>query len=170
MADNAISNGDTASYEELYRRLNKLNEDKNKALEAYEKTYKAYTREQYFRVITYANSSIEEFPEDTTLVPKFMYLRAISLGKVDVPDTLYASLNELLEIYPNSSVAPMAKAILNMLNKEYGFGVPITNEDGSSDSTMVIPDIYDLILSIQILFRPWLYWPVFIFYSFGSPW
>ena len=27
LADNAISNGDTASYEELYRRLNKLNED-----------------------------------------------------------------------------------------------------------------------------------------------
>ncbi len=37
-----------------------------------------------------------------------MYLRAISLGKVDVPDTLYASLNELLVLYPNSSVAPMA--------------------------------------------------------------
>lgn len=123
--------------------FNKLNEGKVKALAAYEKTYKAFTREQYFRVISYANSSIEEFPEDTALIPKFMYLRAISLGKVDVPDTLYASLNQLLELYPNSSVAPMANSILNMLNVEYGLGDPIATADGSKDTTMVIPDIYD---------------------------
>lgn len=122
---------------------NKLSEDKYKAQEAYQKTYKAYTREQYFRVISYANSSIEEFPNDTALIPKFMYLRAISLGKVDVPDTLYASLNEILELYPNSAVAPMAQSILNMLNKAYGLGEPIANMDGSADTTKVIPAIYD---------------------------
>lgn len=121
----------------------KLSENKYKALATYEKTYKAFTREQYFRVITYANNGIEEFPEDTALVPKFMYLRAISLGKVDVPDTLYASLNELLELYPNSSVAPMAESVLNMLNVDYGYGEPILNEDGSSDTTRAIPTIYN---------------------------
>jgi tetratricopeptide (TPR) repeat protein len=122
---------------------NKLNEGKVQAQKAYEKTYKAYTREQYFRVISYANSGIEEFPEDTALVPKFMYLKAIALGKVDVPDKLYASLNTLLEMYPNSSVAPMAKSILNTLNVDYGFGEPISDTDNLSDSTMKIPDIYD---------------------------
>jgi tetratricopeptide (TPR) repeat protein len=121
----------------------KLSEEKNKALDAYEKTYKAFTREQYFRVINYANSSIEEFPDDTALVPKFMYLRAVSLGKVDVPDTLYASLIELKEAYPNSSVTPMAQAILNMLSKEYGIGEPLASEKGATDSTAItIPTIY----------------------------
>ena len=96
----------------------KLSEEKNKALEVYEKTYKAFTREQYFRVINYADEGIRDFPDDTALAPKFMYLRAVSLGKVDVPDTLYASLNQLIEAYPNSSVAPMAQSILHMLSKD----------------------------------------------------
>ncbi len=121
----------------------KLSEDKNKALKQYEKTYKAFTREQYFRVITYANNGIEEYPNDTALIPKFLYLKAISLGKVDVPDTLYSALNELITMYPNSPVAPMAQSIINMLNVDYGFGEPIMTKDGLIDSTQLIPTIYD---------------------------
>jgi len=122
----------------------KLSEEKNKALEVYEKTYKAFSREQYFRVINYADEGIRDFPDDTALAPKFMYLRAVSLGKVDVPDTLYASLNQLMETYPNSSVAPMAQSILHMLSKDYGLGDPIiTDDEAAGDTIQAIPDIYN---------------------------
>lgn len=121
----------------------KLSKEKNKALEVYEKTYKAFTREQYFRVINYADEGIRDFSDDTALMPKFMYLRAVSLGKVDVPDTLYASLNQLMETYPNSSVAPMAQSILYMLSRDFGLGEPIaTDEEGAADTIKAIPDIY----------------------------
>jgi len=122
--------------------FNKIGEDKQRALQLYEKTYKAFTREQYFRVITYANNGLEEFSEDTAIAPRLMYLRAISLGKVDVPDTLYASLKELITLHPASPVVPMAKSILNTLSTEYGVGEPVAGFNNQADSTQAIPSIY----------------------------
>jgi hypothetical protein len=73
-----------------------------------------------------------------------MYLRAISLGKVDVPDTLYASLKELVTEYPSSPVVSMANAVLNALNAQYGIGEPVVEGGNAADSTdQGIPDIYE---------------------------
>jgi tetratricopeptide (TPR) repeat protein len=122
----------------------KLAEGNTQALDLYEKTYKAFNRGQYFRVITYANKGIEAYPDDTALVPRFMYLRAISLGKVDVPDTLYASLKELVTEYPSSPVVSMANAVLNALSSQYGIGEPVVEGGNAADSTdQGIPDIYE---------------------------
>jgi len=101
----------------------KLNEAKNESAKLYERTYKAFEREQYYRVITYANRAVNQFPEDTVLIPKFLYLRAISIGKVDVPDSLYAALDQLIVKYPKSSITPMAQSVLRMLQLEYGLGI-----------------------------------------------
>jgi hypothetical protein len=99
-------------------------EQKGKSAKLYERTYKAFEREQWFRVIAYADRAVKEYPGDTSLLPRFMYLRALSLGKVDVPDTLYAALDNLILTYPNSAVIPRAQSILRMLQLEYGLGVP----------------------------------------------
>jgi hypothetical protein len=73
-----------------------------------------------------------------------MYLRAISLGKVDVPDTLYASLKELVTEYPSSPVVSMANAVLNALSSQYGIGEPVVEGGNAADSTdQGIPDIYE---------------------------
>jgi tetratricopeptide (TPR) repeat protein len=109
----------------------KLSEQKNLAAKLYEKTYKAYSREQYYRVISYADKGIKQYPEDTALIPRFMYLRAISIGKVDVPDSMYVAVNKLIQDYPSSPVIPRAKAVLRVLQKEYGIGEPIP-EDGET--------------------------------------
>ncbi len=109
----------------------KLREQKNEAAILYEKTYTAFNREQYYRVVNYANDAIKLYPEDTALMPKFMYLRAISLGAVDVADTLYKSLVTLIQEYPSSSVTPLAKSVIQTLQVEYGIGLP----EGSNDQT-----------------------------------
>lgn len=109
----------------------KLSEQKNLAAQLYKKTYKSYIREQYFRVISYANKGIEQYPEDTAVIPRLMYLRAISLGKVDVPDTMYVAINELIRAYPSSPVIPRAKAVLRVLQSEYGIGDPLPDEEGA---------------------------------------
>lgn len=98
-------------------------QEKNQTASQYEKVYKAFEREQFYRVITLSDNAIEQYPEDTAYIPKFKYLRAISLGKVDVPDTLYAALDDLIVSYPNSPIIPMAQATLRMLQLEYGLGI-----------------------------------------------
>ena len=108
----------------------RLSEQKSLAAKLYEKTYKAYKREQYYRVITYANKGMKQYPDDTAVMPRFMYLRAISLGKVDVPDTMYVAINTLIQDYPSSPVIPMAKAVLRVLQSEYGIGEAVEDEQG----------------------------------------
>jgi tetratricopeptide (TPR) repeat protein len=112
-----------------------VNESKERgqASGLYSKAFRAFEREQYFRVINYAERGIAQYPEDTALVPKFMYLRAISLGKIDVPDTLYAALDKLVMTYPSSSVSDMARDVLKMLQQEFGLGNPTDDTTGESD-------------------------------------
>lgn len=102
----------------------KLSQQQNEAGTLYGKAYKAFNREQYFRVINYSDEALVQFPEDTTYIPKFLYLRAISLGAVNVADTLYASLIDLVKKYPNNSVTPLAKSVIQTLQVEYGLGLP----------------------------------------------
>lgn len=112
----------------------KLRQQKNDVAKLYEKTYKAFNREQYYRVINYADQAVELYTEDTTLVPKFLYLRAISLGAVNVVDTLYASLLSIIQNYPTNSITPLAESIIKTLQVEYGIGAPVGANNQSGDS------------------------------------
>ena len=105
-----------------------LEEEKLKASELYMRTYKAFNDEKYYRVISYSNKGIELYPDDTAVMPRFMYLRALSLGKVDTQDTLYASLDSLITAYPRSPVTPRAKELLRILQQEYGLGDAVNNQ------------------------------------------
>jgi len=119
----------------------KLSQQNNEVANLYEKTFKAFNREQYYRVISYADQAVELFPEDTALVPKFLYLRAISLGAVDVVDTLYSSLISLIQTYPSSSVAPLAESVVQTLQLEYGIGVP-EGQNGQANEGSTKESIY----------------------------
>ncbi len=96
--------------------------EQNKATRLYEKTYNAFTHEEYLRVIAFADKGLKQSGNDTALSPRFMFLKAIALGKVEVPDTLYTALTKLVQQYPKSAVTPRAKDVLQMLAEEYGIG------------------------------------------------
>lgn len=102
----------------------KLKEQQNEAGILYNKTYKAFNREQYYRVINYADEAVDLYPEDSALIPKFLYLRAISLGAVDVADSLYSAMVSLVKEYPSSPVASLAKSVIQTLQVDYGIGIP----------------------------------------------
>ena len=87
----------------------------------YERAYKAFEKEQYFRVLLYSNRALKEFAEDTVVIPKFLYLRALSLGQAATPDTMYVELKKLVHKYPNNEIVPQAYEIMKYLRKEYGF-------------------------------------------------
>ncbi len=91
-----------------------LAKEKNKVQDLYEKTYEAFKNEQYFLVINYGDIAMSNF-KDSEFLPKFEYLRAISLGKVEVADTLALALKQIMVKYPDSKVAEYAANIIKNL-------------------------------------------------------
>jgi tetratricopeptide (TPR) repeat protein len=99
----------------------KLAQKKGQVFKLYERTYKAFEREQYFRVLAYANKAIEEYADDTSsVIPKILYVRAIALGKITTADSMYSALKDLVQRYPQSNLVPMADDIMRFLRKDYG--------------------------------------------------
>ena len=109
----------------------KLAEKKDQIHKLYERTYAAFEGEKYFRVVSNANRAIKEYPKDTAVMPKFLYLRAMALGKVATADSMYAELKKLVKKFPSSSIVAQANDIMKYLRKEYGFdgGEPDENQE-----------------------------------------
>ena len=88
-----------------------LQAKRNRASTLYSETYRAFTKEQYKTVIIYSNDAIANY-KDVELLPKFEYLRAISLGKTVSPDTMLVELNKMVNTYPSADVTTLAQSIL----------------------------------------------------------
>ncbi len=83
-----------------------------------------------------------------------MYLRAISIGKVDVPDSMYVAINTLIQEYPSSPIIPRAKAVLRVLQSEYGIGEPLEEgqeTQGSKSSSLYVYQPNELHLVMMVL-------------------
>jgi len=91
-----------------------LEKKHNYLSDLYEKTYKAYEKGQYTMVVYNSEQALDVNNEDD-LIPKFLYLKAISMAKTDVVDSMTVNLEKLINKYPSSEVTPLAKNILNNL-------------------------------------------------------
>lgn len=100
-----------------------LQTNKMAAKNLYQRTYNAFEAKQYYRVIDFANRAENRFASDSALMPKFLFLKAVSLGKVETPDSLYYSLKTLIKKYPQSKLVKRANNIIRMLQIQYGIGV-----------------------------------------------
>lgn len=94
-----------------------LEAQRNAAANLYEETYDAYQNKQFYLVINNYNVAIENYQE-SNLLDKFEFLKAMSLGKVQNLDTLAVSLEYLVSTYPESAVRPMAEDILSRLRPD----------------------------------------------------
>ena len=95
----------------------------------YEDTYKAFTNQQYYMVINNSDVALAKFPGDTALMPRFEYLKALSIGKIEVVDSLVAGMQRILVKYPKSSVRPLAQKVLDYLkNQRNSNGEPIVTD------------------------------------------
>ncbi len=108
---------------------------KNRVSSLYEETYQAYNRGQYRMVLVYSNQAIGEY-KDKDLIPRFEYLRAISLGKTASTDTMVVALNKLVLNYPNHPVTPLAKDILQKYDKNQ----PAVSQPAITGSNTPAPD------------------------------
>jgi len=138
---------------------------KNRVSTLYEETYQAFKRGQYRMVLLYSNQAITEY-KDKDLIPRFEYLRALSLGKTVSVDTMVVALKKLVLAEPNHPIVPLAKEILQKYDKSTPqISQTIANENIADSSRKaafagvtgpspfiqgsdtVVPDIYKLNLS-----------------------
>jgi tetratricopeptide (TPR) repeat protein len=92
-----------------------LEAQKNLAVNLYNETYQHYESGHYYTVYSNSNRALNDFVEPKEILAKFEYLRALSLGKLEVTDSLKVALEKLVEKYPNSDVTPLAQNILDYL-------------------------------------------------------
>ncbi len=91
----------------------------------YERTYDAYKNGQYFRVVMNADRAAQLYPNDTALIPRFAFLKAVASGRLEVVDTMAVALDRLIKTYPQSSVTPLAQDILRNIGKTYDLEVAV---------------------------------------------
>ncbi|MFH1297702.1 MAG: tetratricopeptide repeat protein [Bacteroidota bacterium] len=95
-----------------------IQKQKSQAAKLYEETWLAFNNQQYYMVLHNSDQAFAEFPSDTNLIPRFEYLRALALGKVEVVDSLVIALQGIVSKYPAHEVRPLAINILEYLSKQ----------------------------------------------------
>lgn len=76
----------------------------------YRVTYLAYTRNEFQTVMDNVDFVRRNFPS-SRLMPQFLFLEALTIGKNDTPENFAIALNELIETFPESAVSSMARDI-----------------------------------------------------------
>jgi tetratricopeptide (TPR) repeat protein len=103
----------------------------------YEDTYKAFTNQQYYMVINNADVALVKYPGDTALIPRFEYLKALAIGKIEVVDSLVAGMQRVLTKYPKSPVHPLAQKVLDYLKTQRNSkGEPIISDTTALPETI----------------------------------
>ncbi|MBR6437853.1 MAG: tetratricopeptide repeat protein [Bacteroidales bacterium] len=95
------------------------------AEQLYAKTFEAYESGQYQRVMMNVKKARQQFADDTLYMPRFEFLNAVSLGYVEVVDSMAYSLLRLIKKYPESSIKPFALDVLLKANDMYNLGLNI---------------------------------------------
>ena len=109
----------------------------------YSKTYLAFERGQYFTVITNTDRALKTFGDTAELMPKFLYLRALSIGRVDVVDSLAVALKHIITAYPVSEVKPMAQDLLDFISKDRPDLSGGSSSQAQADTALQSPYTYD---------------------------
>ena len=110
----------------------------------YELTYKAYLKSEFQTVKTNVSQVITDFPL-STLMPKFLFLKALSVGKTESPESFGICLEELIKKFPESDVTALAKDMMAMIKqgeksvqgKSQGTLLARRNEVQQADSTEI---------------------------------
>lgn len=95
------------------------------AEQLYAKTFEAYQNGQYQRVIMNVKKARQQYDKDTLYMPRFEFLNAISMGYVEVVDSMAYSLLRLIQQYPESSIKPFTLDVLLKANDMYDLGLNI---------------------------------------------
>ena len=105
----------------------KLQAQEREASDFYSKTYEAFEQGQYYRVKMNAERAMQLYESDTAFMPRFAFLHAVAEGRLVSVDTMAFGLYNLVRNYPQSSITPYARRVLENVNEEYHLGLVLTD-------------------------------------------
>ena len=120
----------TSSYAEFINDptyFERLQAQEREASDFYSKTYEAFEQGQYYRVKMNTERAMELYETDTAFMPRFAFLHAVAEGRLVSIDTMAFALYDLVRTYPNSSITPYARRVLEEVNEEYHLGLVLTD-------------------------------------------
>lgn len=98
---------------EHYKKMESI---RNQANVFYASVYDAYTQADFHTVVNLANEGLSKYPTPE-LTPKFDFLKAIALGKLNGNDTLKTLLKDISAKYPATEIDTAAMGILEALKR-----------------------------------------------------
>ncbi len=96
--------------------MKKLREMVNVQAALYDQAYNAYMNDDNNRVHEIYRQMRRDYPM-SRIMPKFMFIEALSYVSERDPEKFSATLHELLERYPDTDVTPLASAYLKYLSQ-----------------------------------------------------
>ncbi|PKP17934.1 MAG: hypothetical protein CVU06_12665 [Bacteroidetes bacterium HGW-Bacteroidetes-22] len=81
----------------------------------YEETFNAYKSKQFYSVLLNCDIAREQYGPKHELMPRFEFLRAMSIGNLEVVDSLAANLQRLVKTYPRDPVTSEAMKVLDKI-------------------------------------------------------
>lgn len=122
----------TSSYAEFINDpayFEKLQAQEREASDFYNKTYEAFEQGQFYRVKMNTERAMQLYQSDTAFMPRFAFLNAVAEGRLVSIDTMAFALYNLVRTYPQSSITPYARRVLENVNEEYHLGLVLTEID-----------------------------------------
>lgn len=82
----------------------------------YRIAYEAFNKNDFEKVFGQVQYVAEKYPM-STLMPKFLFLKALSIGKTQQPEQFEKALTELLDAFPTSDVSSISKDMLALIKQ-----------------------------------------------------
>ena len=101
------------SQPDYFQRLQRMAQEQDSL---YEHTYQAYTQNNFAAVKTNKLYAEENYPL-SPLMPRFLFLNAIAVAKIDGQTAFIVQLQEMVARYPESELAAMAKDMLALMGQ-----------------------------------------------------
>ena len=101
------------SQPDYFERLRRMSAEQDSI---YESTYNMYRRSD-FAGVKQSKKYVEESYPLSPLMPRFLFLNAISVAKTDGQDAFVGELRDMVERYPDSELAAMAKDMLALMGQ-----------------------------------------------------
>jgi tetratricopeptide (TPR) repeat protein len=94
--------------------IKELEEEEQRVTQRYEQVYDQYARKAYAAVIARSDEAIEEFQGDR-LIPKFKYIKALSVGALEGKEEMKVELDSLIAQHPGTEESLQAQEIIDYM-------------------------------------------------------
>jgi tetratricopeptide (TPR) repeat protein len=94
--------------------IHELEEEEMRVVRTYEGIYEKYRQKDYAGTIRDADSAIAQNPEDP-LLPKFKYIKALSVGALEGKEAMKVELDSLIARHPGTEESLQAKEIIDYM-------------------------------------------------------